>query len=58
MEEFPEVVSIGKNNFGLLYIDKDIIQYDIYGYNELGEEKLIDTIKISHDLKNLKLVMF
>lgn len=55
LEEFPEVVSIGKNNFGLLYIDKDIIQYDIYGYNELGEEKLIDTIKISHDLKELEI---
>ena len=55
LEEFPEVVSIGKNNFGVLCIDNNMLQYDIYGYNELGEEKLIDSIKISHDLKALEI---
>lgn len=54
-EEFPEVVSIGKNNFGLLSINNDILQYDIYGYNESNKEVLIDSIKISHNLKPLEL---
>ena len=55
LEEFPEVVSIGKNNFGILYIDDEQIQYDIYGYTELGEEKLIDSINISSQLATLEL---
>lgn len=55
LEEFPEIVSIGKNNFGLLYIDNEQIKYDIYGYTDLGEEKLIDSINISNSLVELEL---
>lgn len=55
LEEFPEIVAVGQNNFGVLEITPELLYYNIYGYNENDEEVLIDSIVIGQELKALEL---
>ena len=49
LRDFPEVVAIGKNNYGVLEIDKNSLQYNLYGFDKQHKVKLIDTIKMVHE---------
>ena len=53
-DDFPEVMSIGHNNYGILEIDDNELCYNLYGFTD-NNNKLIDTIKINHNLSNLKI---
>lgn len=48
--EFPEVVAMGKNNYGLLEIKKEAIQYQMYGFTETpGEDILVDQLQMRQE---------
>ena len=44
--DFPEVIGMGRNNYGLLDIDEDVLQYRLMGFSE-EEDQLVDTIKLT-----------
>ena len=52
--DFPEVMAIGHNNYGLLEIDDNELCYNLYGFTENSSE-LVDTIKINHNSSKLKI---
>lgn len=48
LEEFPEVVAMGKNNYGILDITEDAIDCRMYGFLPDGSRKLVDTVHLEH----------
>ena len=45
--DFPEVVSMGKNNYGLLNITEEALHYELYGFAEdCGKDILVDTVHL------------
>ena len=49
LAEFPESVAVGNNNYGILDITKDAIDYKLYGFLPDGTEQEIDAIHITKD---------
>ncbi len=47
--DFPEVTAMGRNNYGLLEITEDVLEYKLYGFQEQGEDKLVDTVRMIHE---------
>lgn len=48
LEEFPEVVAMGRNNYGLLDISADALDYRFYGFRPDGTRILVDTVRMEH----------
>lgn len=47
LEEFPEVVAMGRNNYGVLDITEDSLDYRLYGFLPEGQEKrLVDSVHL------------
>lgn len=46
LNEFPEVVAMGRNNYGLLEIDGEELCYRLYGFTADGSEELVDTLRL------------
>lgn len=55
LSEFPEVTALGRNNYGVLDIKNDVLEYKIYGFQAEGEDKLIDTVRLTHDKPQIRL---
>lgn len=55
LSEFPEVTALGRNNYGVLDITKDAIDYKLYGFTDDGKEQLVDTIHMTHDAPDVAL---
>lgn len=53
--DYPEVVAIGKSNYGILEITKDELAYNLYGLNEDGQNILVDNIRMTNNLSKLKI---
>lgn len=50
LAEFPEVTATGRSNYGVLDVTNNEISYKLYGFDpEGGEDKLVDTIVMTHD---------
>ncbi|SEI78445.1 3',5'-cyclic AMP phosphodiesterase CpdA [Propionispira arboris] len=50
LEEFPEVVAMGKSNYTLLTIEEEHLQCETYGFSQkLGNEALVDRVLLVHD---------
>ena len=48
--DFPEVVAMGKNNYGLMRIGRDEIQYNMYGFTEKeGSDILVDSLCLKRE---------
>lgn len=48
LEEFPEVVAMGRNNYGILDISADALDYRFYGFRPDGTRILVDTVRMEH----------
>ena len=48
LEEFPEVVVMGRNNYGILDISADALDYRFYGFRPDGTRILVDTVRMEH----------
>lgn len=48
LEEFPEVVAMGRNNYGILDISADALDYRFYGFRSDGTRILVDTVRMEH----------
>ena len=48
LEEFPEVVAMGRNNYGILDISADALNYRFYGFRPDGTRILVDTVRMEH----------
>jgi UDP-2,3-diacylglucosamine pyrophosphatase LpxH len=46
--DFPEVVAVGRNNYGVLEVTAEEINYKLYGFSKTGADVLVDTIHITH----------
>lgn len=55
LSEFPEVVAIGHSNYGILEVTKDCLNYKIYGFSENGDDILVDTISLHHEVTQLSI---
>ncbi|WP_196602004.1 metallophosphoesterase [Pectinatus frisingensis] len=55
LNDFPEVVAKGKNNYGVLDVNKDRLCYKLYGFTENGEKKLVDMIELTHNKCELEI---
>lgn len=54
LAEFPEVVALGKGNYGYLNITKDRFTYQSFGFdNDNPEEILADTVTLSNEEPNI-----
>ncbi len=53
--DFPEVAAMGKNNYGQLEITPQSLEYKLYGFEEKGGEKLVDTIHLTPEAPSVKL---
>ncbi len=54
--DFPEVVAMGKNNYGLLRIGQEEIQYDMYGFTETpGSDILLDSLYLTKSAPDIVL---
>ena len=49
LTEFPESVALGNNNYGVLDITADALDYKLYGFLPDGTEKRVDAIHITKD---------
>lgn len=47
--DFPEVVALGRNNYGLLEVTEEELNYKLYGFSAAGEDQLVDTIHMTHE---------
>lgn len=47
--DFPEVIGMGRSNYGVLDIEADELCYHIYGFRAEGKDELVDTIHLTHD---------
>ena len=53
--DFPEVAAMGKNNYGLLEITPQEIQYNLYGFDASGKEDvLVDTVRLTQEEAELE----
>lgn len=54
--DFPEVVAMGRSNYGILDINENYLTYKIYGFNiNSNDSILIDTIKLNHCVPQISL---
>lgn len=53
--DFPEVVAIGKNNYGILEINSDSLCYNLCGFDSLGIGKVIDNIYMNKKKSQLSI---
>lgn len=51
--DFPEVVALGKSNYGLLEITKDTLSYKLYGFDKAGKSCLVDDITMTKQATKL-----
>ena len=49
LEEFPEVVAMGRNNYGVLDISAEALDYRLYGFDADDGRVLVDTIHMAHE---------
>lgn len=49
LTEFPEVAALGNNNYGILDVTEDAIDYKLYGFLPDGTEKLIDIVHMTKE---------
>lgn len=48
LEEFPEVVAMGRNNYGILDISADALDCRFFGFRPDGSRTLVDTVHLEH----------
>ena len=53
LEEFPEVVAMGRNNYGILDISADALDYRFYGFRPDGTRIFVDTVRMEHGEQQL-----
>ncbi|MBO6293488.1 MAG: metallophosphoesterase [Selenomonas sp.] len=49
LSDFPEVTAMGKNNYGILDIDGEALDYKLYGFSAEGPDKLVDAVHLVHE---------
>ncbi|MFC2638577.1 MAG: metallophosphoesterase family protein [Mitsuokella sp.] len=49
LTEYPEAVAVGRNNYGVLDITEEAIDYRLYGFEEDGKDTLVDAIHMTKD---------
>ncbi|MCR5175374.1 MAG: metallophosphoesterase [Anaerovibrio sp.] len=54
--DFPEVIAMGNNNYGILEVSQEELVYKLYGFQEKEEDKLVDTVRITHELAHIELL--
>jgi predicted MPP superfamily phosphohydrolase len=47
LHDFPEVVGMGKTNYGVLDATDDELCYRLYGFTAYGQDRLVDTIRLT-----------
>lgn len=55
LEEFPEAVAMGQNNYGVLDIQADALDYALYGFDSAGERHLVDRVHLLHEEPELQI---
>ena len=48
LEEFPEVVAMGRNNYGILDISAEALDCAFYGFRSDGTRILVDRVRMEH----------
>ena len=48
LEEFPEVIAMGRNNYGILDISADALDCRFFGFRSDGSRTLVDTVHLEH----------
>ena len=49
LEDFPEVVAMGRNNYGVLDVTKEAISYKLYGFEADGRSRLVDEVRLEQE---------
>lgn len=49
LEDFPEVIAMGRNNYGVLDVTTKSITYNLYGFEAGGGCCLVDSVQLEHE---------
>lgn len=53
--DFPEVVAMGNNNYGILEATADELVYKVYGFRSELPDQLVDTVRLTHSEPQVEL---
>ena len=53
--DFPEVVAMGNNNYGILEATADELIYKVYGFRPDMPDQLVDTVRLTHSEPQIEL---